>query len=355
MSNEIWPDIAIPPGEILLDTINAMSISQAELARRTGRPVQAINEIIKGTKRIEPETAFQLERALGTPAHVWLNLQKNFEFNKARLNDRATMESQVRRLQEFPYPAMVKLGWVQRFRKPAEKVQELLKFFGVASFDAHEKTQAAFRKSYLREANRGALDAWLRKGKLNAGKIQTHPYNHKELQESLYSLRRLTVRPVNEFRTDLVKTCASCGVAVVFVPELPRSYVSGATYWIAPDKAVIQLSLRFKTDDHFWFSLFHEIGHIIKHGKRLFLDDWKRGDEYEEQANHFAANILIPQHPYNEFVRRQPFSRQRVISFARQMRIAPGIVVGRLQYDSFLPYTHLNNLKKRYNWSFGKE
>ena len=78
----IYSDIAIPPAKILLDTIKALSISQTELARRMDLPVQAINEIIEGKKEITAGTAAQLEDVLGTPAKIWLNLERDYQLNR---------------------------------------------------------------------------------------------------------------------------------------------------------------------------------------------------------------------------------------------------------------------------------
>jgi HTH-type transcriptional regulator/antitoxin HigA len=149
----------------------------------------------------------------------------------------------------------------------------------------------------------------------------------------------------------LEELCAQCGVAVVFVLELPKMGVSGATRWITKDKALIQLSLRYKTDDHLWFTFFHEAGHILKHGKKaLFLEGNGLDDKHEGEADEFASNWLIPVREFNSFVSLSLYSKASVAAFAEQIGIAPGIVVGQLQHHGHLPFTHLNGLKKRYCW-----
>ena len=84
-NSRVWPDIAIPPGETLAETLETLGLTQRGLARQMGRPVQAINEIINGKKAITAETALQLEQVLKTPAHVWLSLQAQYDLTKARL------------------------------------------------------------------------------------------------------------------------------------------------------------------------------------------------------------------------------------------------------------------------------
>ena len=77
-------DAAIPPGEFLQEHLNELGMSQAELARRLGRPRQVVNEIIRGKKAITAETALDLEGVLGTPAHIWLGLEQEYRLVLAR-------------------------------------------------------------------------------------------------------------------------------------------------------------------------------------------------------------------------------------------------------------------------------
>jgi HTH-type transcriptional regulator/antitoxin HigA len=124
-----------------------------------------------------------------------------------------------------------------------------------------------------------------------------------------------------------------------------------ATRWLSPSKALIQLSLRYKTDDHLWFSFFHEAGHILKHGKR---DVFRKGTTFlmdetkEEEANTFAADFLIPRREYLNFTSKNTLSKVNIKKFASQIKISPGIVVGRLQHDKLLPMSHCNDLKVRF-------
>jgi HTH-type transcriptional regulator/antitoxin HigA len=81
---DAYPDVAIHPGEYLAEEIDAREISQKELARRMGRPVNAINEIINGKKAITADTALQLEAVMTEiPARFWLNLETDYQLTKA--------------------------------------------------------------------------------------------------------------------------------------------------------------------------------------------------------------------------------------------------------------------------------
>jgi len=141
---------------------------------------------------------------------------------------------------------------------------------------------------------------------------------------------------------------------VVFIPALPKTRASGVTRWLSPEKALIQLSLRYKTDDHLWFSFFHEAGHILKHGKReIFIDGDDIGmDEIkEDEANRFASDFLIPRKNYSQLIENKIFTKATIQRFAEEIKIAPGIVVGRLQHDDRLPMSHCNDLKRRFKWA----
>src|SRR3989442_402384 len=128
-----WPNVAIPPGETLAEAIDALGISQAELARRAGRPVQAIGEIIPRRKEITAETAIELERVVGIPAHVWVRLEADYRTAKAMLADRRRLAEEISFARRCPYGEMAKLGWLPETGDAIERVRHLLGFFGVAS------------------------------------------------------------------------------------------------------------------------------------------------------------------------------------------------------------------------------
>jgi addiction module HigA family antidote len=365
------PDYAVPPGETLLETIEHLGMTQAELAERTGRPKKTINEIIKGKAAITPETARQLERVLGVPASFWNNLERNYREKLAEIEERERLKLQGEWLKEIPVNTMVKYGWVKRFSGKIEQLQEVLNFFSVASVEAWREvwkkilggTQMAFRHSLVFKSEPGAVAAWIRKGQIESQKIECKPFKASNFHKALEKIRALTNEPPEVFVLDIVKICADAGVAVVFVPELPKSRVSGSAYWLNSEKAVIQLSLRYRTDDHLWFTFFHEAGHILQNQKReIFLEytclrathrqnGWD-GEDDEKQANKYASEALIPQSLYKDFIKRGTFNSRTIEGFARNLGIAPGIVVGRLQHDKVIPFaTNLNKLKKHFKWS----
>jgi addiction module HigA family antidote len=356
IENRYVPDYVSPPGETLLDTIEALSMTQVELAERTGRPTKTISEIIKGKAAITPETALQLEKVLGVPASFWTNRERNYREYLARREEQSRLQKQIEWLKTLPVKAMCENDWIHKVDNKVQQLGEVLRFFGVASPEAWTDVwcgpQVAFRQSKAFESDPGAVAAWLRKGEIVAQSIRCEPYSQSAFKEALSRARSLTVESPKVFHSRLVQLCADAGVAVVFVPELPGARVCGATRWLSPSKALIQLSLRYKTNDHLWFTFFHEAGHILLHGKRdVFLELNEKEGAKEAEADQFAAGFLIPPANYNAFVRPGIFSAARIDDFAREIGIAPGIVVGRLQHDRKLPSSHLNGLKQRYEWA----
>lgn len=356
-NQQYYSDLAIPPGEYLLEITAELGLNQADLARRMGRPVQAISEIVKGIKAITPDTALQLEQVLGVPAHIWTGLEADYQLIRAREQEQQRIEVEAADIQRFPYAEMAKHGWVEKTRKATEKVRELRQFYGVASLENLPDVRSyapAFRKSKHKNLSHEALAAWLRAGALTAERIQTQPFDKKALKALLPELRKLILSRAENFQKKLTQMLADVGVALVVLPHLPNTYTHGATFWATQDKAVLMMTIRGSWADIFWFSLFHEIGHILLHDKRrIFLEDGNADAEtiiQERQADEFASNILIPAGAYAEFTEQGDFSVLSIQGFARKIGIAPGIVNGRLQHDKYLA-PHFNMLREQYKWA----
>jgi HTH-type transcriptional regulator/antitoxin HigA len=354
IKNQFMPDYAVPPGETLLETIEAIGMSQAELAERTGRPKKTINEIIKGKAAITPETALQFERVLGTPAGFWNNLERNHQETLARINEQKSLQRQINWLEKMPLNALIKMGLVKKHSDKVQQLQAVLNFFGVASPEQWETrwmgAQVSFRTSKVFSNNPYAIASWLRMGELTARNISCKPFDGSKFKNALLSIRQLTVKPPEHFQQEVIRLCADAGVAVAFVPEIPGIRASGATWWMNPNKAVIQLSLRYKSDDQLWFSFFHEAGHILLHGKKEVFIEGDDKNSKEDEADRFASDALIPPKKYRQFIQSGKCSKSAIQNFATEIAIAPGIVVGRLQHDQVIRHSYCNELKKRFEW-----
>lgn len=354
--NEYQADVITPPGETINDTIKALGMTQAELAGRTGRTSKAINELIKGKTFITPETAILLERSLGVPASFWNNRQRRYDEFLARKREIKRLKQDILWLKKFSYKMISEFGWVEKTNDKLTQLQNLLNFFGVGSITAYDdywtKVHAQYRKSEKYQPDQYALSVWLRKGELTAQKIDCSPYNEEKFRSCLSDLRKLTAATSDIFQIKLIDTCSSCGVAVVFVRELPKT-ASGATRWITPQKAIIQLSFKYKTNDHLWFTFFHEAAHIVLHKKRnIFIESQEYESKEETEANKFAAEILIPSTSFKPFLGEKDFREKTILSYAQSIDIDPGIVVGRLQHMGILNWnSNCNNLKRKLNWA----
>ncbi|MEA3521699.1 MAG: HigA family addiction module antitoxin [Campylobacterota bacterium] len=359
-TNIYQSDLAIHAGEFLEETIEELGMSQAELANRLGRPTQTINEIIKGKKSITPTTALELEDVLGVPSHVWIGLESEYQIVIARQEELRQMEEETKLVPNFPYLDLVKLDFVRATRKAVEKVDELKRFFNVAKLVQIQQVRAyqpAFRVSNHGDVSHEAIATWIQASRIKAKKIETKQFDKRMLKEKLESLKSLmNLDHINESINELQKILNSCGVALVLLPHFKKTKIHGATFWLDNDKAVIAMTLRGGFSDIFWFSFFHEVGHILLHPKReVFLEDGysdTKLQKQEDEADKFANEILINQKEYEKFISKNDFSKSGVLIFSKYLEVKPSVVVGRLMHDKYIEFNNyqLSSLRDRYKW-----
>ena len=350
------PDYTVPPGEILEEYLEAAGMSQVELAQRTGLTPKTVNQIIQGRAPLTQDTALRLERVLGRPAHFWNRLEADHQEALARARAVEAECEQLEWLKRFSVKKMVELGWIASRTRKREQLDEVLRFFGVNSSrewaEIWAQHQVAYRQSQRFEAAAEAVSAWLRQGERQGQARSCAPFDGSAFRSVLRDVRGLTREPPEVFQPELQARCAEVGVAVEFVPSLPKSRVSGATRWLTSGKALIQLSLRYRSDDQLWFSFFHEAGHVLLHGKREVFVEGANGldEEKEEEANRFAADWLVPRREWEAFIAAGRPTLDQVRLFAERMGIAPGIIVGRLQHERIVGWDWGNGLKRHFQW-----
>ncbi len=351
---------ASPPGDTILDAIEELGLTQRDLAVRLGVTNKHVNELIKGKVNITADMALKLESVLGEPAAFWMKRDADYRLALARKNALKHAKTDgAQWLTLIGYREIARLGWVKKSTTLEDKLMAAMSFFGVGSIEAwHDYVESlcpAFRDTGRFQRKEGPVAAWLRKAELDAQRLATEPFDKGTLLRNLGDIRGLTLEDdPNKFLPRLEALCGAAGVALAIVPA-PRGFpVSGATCWLKPDKALLALSLRHKSNDHFWFALFHELGHLIKHGKRLTVIEGLDGldPKLEDAANVFAANQLIPPDSDYEDFKRGMITERTIKTFASRIGLAPGIVVGRLQKDKIIPWNSvLNQLKVRYAWA----
>ncbi len=349
--NQFNPDYAVHPGEILEEILESRDISKTEFAKRCGVSLKKISEIINKKTSITPDTAIQFEKVLGISAETWNNLNAQYLLFLTQKKQEKQKESLIKWLKQFPIKILKERKILSDTTNKEQLSNELLKFFGVASVsawvDVYAKPLAYYRSSKVFKQSFYTLTVWLRLIEI-AGTNETNikPYNKNKFLKVLKDIRCLIVKDKIDINI-IKKMCKEAGVVFIIEKELPKIRLYGASRWISKHKVVLALTLRQKTNDQFWFSFFHEAGHILYHNRqRYFIDsDNLLEDRLEKEANSFANNFLIPEDDYKTFTRQGQFYKKDIIKFAERVNIHPGIVVGRLQHDGFISYKWHNDLK----------
>ncbi len=352
--SQFLPDWASPPGDTLADLLDERSMTQTELSERLGVSLKHVNRVVKGAASLSADLALGLEKVFGAPASFWMTREAHFQADKARQEQRREFGDALEWASQFPLSELRKRGLITRRTQDPALVEELLGFLGIAHPAQWKDPRAAYRKSQKFESDSFALSAWLRQGELHATEIDSATYDEDRFLEVLQDARSLTRLPPEEWLPALQELCASAGVAVVIVDTYNGAKANGATRWLAPDKALVQLSLRHRWEDIFWFSFFHEAGHVVLHRKKdvfkdLFVEATgqatdPREQPLEDEADRFAARMLIPP-PHDR--RLANLSLSDVPTLAQMLDISPAIVVGRMQHEGLLPYNRGNSLRRR--------
>ncbi len=349
--SEYRPKIAIHPGRTLRNYLAHLDVSQKWLAERTGLTEKHISEILNETSPITAETSIRLSNTLGGSVEFWTNLDANYRATIARINQEKKAAEEVEMLNGIPYTYMAKVGWVRKTNDKIERVISLYGFFGVSSLKHIEISQpAAFRKSDKDELDKIALAAWLRKGEILATNAKDiSDYSETKLKNSLICIKEIIYDLPRDFFGKICDILAGCGVILVAAEYIPRTYVNGATRWIG-HHPVIELSDKGKRDDILWFTLFHEIGHILKHSKKEQFVDLEQSEtnEMEKEADAFASEALLPHRLYDAFLNEHTaITEADILVFSSNEHISPSIVAGRLKKDGIISYTKYNNLHKK--------
>ena len=366
--SEYTPDYYLHPGHFLEEELETIGLKQSDLAKRSGLTSKTINAIIKGKAPISPDTAVILEAVLGRPAVYWLNLDSLYQVKKANDAQYKLLKKDTNLLSNIDLSGMIKQKWISQYNDKVEQLKEVLSFFGVATtqqllsvwskLEVNYRTSSAYKKNHLN------IMSWLRRGELLAQEIECEPYSVNKFKIALTECRSLTNLSFPEISKQIQFICAKAGVAVVFVPQIKNISTSGAAHWVNKDKALIQLSLRGKSDDKFWFNFYHEAGHILLHGRKdQFIDNEGSQIPSEEniyftpermlieaEADNFSANFLINKKSFSNFILKNKFTTKTIIEFANKEGISPGIVVGQLQKNKFLGWHMLNTLKRKYDF-----
>ena len=352
----------IHPGEVLLEYLESNCWNQRNLARRTGITPKTISEICKGKAVITPRTALAFEKAFRRPAHFWLNLQRQYDEKLARTKYQEMSKDWISWSKKFPIGDLKKLKLLLDSNNETTDLDALLSFFGVASPEGWNEvwnaSQISFRQTRHVKVSTEYISAWVRATEHYSESIRVAEYNQHDVLKSIDLLRKCTSQKAERGIEKAQTICASVGIVFTLVPAFPKTGISGCARWLSPSKALIALSNRYKTDDQLWFTFFHELAHILLHRKthKFVIDNAVDNvldkvvdpliQKHEDEANRFAADALIPPADLAEFIHGVKFSNESIKKFSDSLGIAPGITVGRLQYEELLKPFQGNKLKQ---------
>ena len=344
------PDFAVHPGGTLREKLEDLQITPKEFAVRTGKPEQTISKILNEKSAITPDMAVQFEKVLNIPAKFWLDMQADYDEYIARQKQNEMKKAGSDWARQFPYAQMAKAGWVKPTRKIEEKTDELLSFYNVSKPEVwqniyiEQELPAYFRVSLKNDKNAYATSALLRYSERTADQMDLPPYNKQKLKHILPELKQIMVSHTNNFLEDIRQTCATTGIAVVFTHSLPKTGLHGVVRWYK-NHPVILMTDREKRYDLFWFSFFHELGHLYLHGqkKNIFLEQEIQAnekDQKEQEADNFAGKWLLTDKQFEKikdifYTEHTNAGKMRVVNYyAQKYSTHPAIIIGRLLRDN---------------------
>jgi plasmid maintenance system antidote protein VapI/Zn-dependent peptidase ImmA (M78 family) len=346
------------PGDSIRAIMQRRNISAHDLAVRFEDGLDAVRSLIDGSRQIDEPTASILSAVLGATAKFWLKRQENFDTAVDRAVVQVRESGHEDLLLRIPAPGLKARGKLSLERRASE-IRKRLVFYNV--LDAESWTgrygrlvgETDYRTSKAFASKEDATLLWLRRGELEADMIPTRAWNAGNLMDRIQQIRKLSmIRHPQLFLPRLKALCAEAGVALVVVKAPDGCRASGAIRMVDPDKAMLLLSFRYKRDDQFWFTVFHEIGHLVLHKANTFVDDdaVPADTDRENEANDFAAECVIPPLRESEFERVMP-KRDDIVRFSVSIGVAPGLTVGQMQHRGMLEPDKLNYLKRTWDWS----
>ncbi|MBK5274473.1 MAG: HigA family addiction module antidote protein [Desulfuromonadales bacterium] len=347
METTIQPARAIAPGWILTRELEARGWTQKDLAGIMGRPPQAINEIVKGSKQITPETALELAEAFGTSAELWINLEANFRLALARsAKDGKDIARKSRLYSLAPVTELLKRGWIRPGSSFEELEQAVYAFMGISSPDEMGKLAVSFRHAVQRGPELNAQIAWVRRVEQAAAARTVARFDQARLEKILPAILACSAHEQDVAR--LPGLLADAGVHFVIVGHLDKTFLDGAKLMCGKNP-IIALTLRYDRIDSFWFTLLHELAHIFLKHKGSYLDDLYGGDHVdgeEKDANRLAGGWLLDDRAFKAFVSEAKpyFSKSVITRFAVSQGRHPGIVLGRLQHEQLVDYKNLRGM-----------
>ena len=355
--NEWTPDWATHPGEHLAEYLEARGWSQADFARLADLTPKLVSEIINGKNPVTPETSIKLERVLGMKDYIWLGLQRDWDLHQARQKAMEIAPEQKSWLARFPIKEMKAQRLLPDTVSEGSLLDALLRLLGVGDPHAYYAKSNGFavqhRQSQSFASSSDHVFTWLMLGERRARAMNLPIFNQAKFDKAVRAIRDLTREDPKVFEPEMKRLCHEAGVGIIFVKPLGQTRLFGSAWWIdGNQRAIIQMSLRMKTNDHFWWTFFHECGHIVLHRGKNFADDQNAsGDGPEGEADRWAENVIYGESRLRFILANPPKSEIGILRLAGELNLHPGIVVGMLQHYGHVPHRNLNRLKAKFEWA----
>lgn len=329
----IDPDYSIHPGVVLSRMLANRGMRQSELAERTGITAKHINQIVKNSVGVTPDVAVLLDRALDTPARFWAHIGADWEAHVSEQKVSTRLEDFIAWASRFDYATLVRHKVIAAGDAPAVRADKLLRFFGVASPAAFEQTwmrpRVSFKRSQSYTIDQQNTALWLRLVEVCSQDVAAQPYKQARLRRAAAQIPSFTTMPFTVGFEAAQAALADAGVALVFVKQVPETRVCAATWWLN-DEPAIGITERHRKPDIFWFSLLHEVGHLLYHPRRTtFLDlegERSEPNEAEEEANEYAESVLFPGDAQTRIA--QATTRQELLFLAAELNLGLPVVAG---------------------------
>ena len=351
-------DLIIHPGETIADVLEERGITQAELAASTGVTPAYVSNVISGKKDISAKFAFALEYALGVPKSFWLNLQSHYDAELLELNEEQTIteEERVARIElKEVVKYLRKKGRIPLKESVEVSILSLRKALQISNISNLKELipQGEFRMAANATVQPYVLGAWIRLCQIAGEKHSVDGvFEQEKISELVAELKSVMVNPDADIQKELKKIMESCGIDFCIVQNFRGAPVQGYISRKQDGTYQMCLTLRGAYADIFWFSLFHELGHIVNGdiSKTMkFVDDGS-DEKKEKAADLFASNQLISADEYKAFLAKKDFSIEAIKRFAKTQNVMPYIVIGRLQKERYLDYKYFSDYKLRYKW-----
>lgn len=355
------PNWASPPGDTIARLASAGKVSVHDLAERIGLEEDLFSGVMEGRVAISDEIAVALSSELGASPQFWVERYNQFLGDRARVAGSAPIETLPTWSHSFPVRALRELGWLPKGSRGERLAEDILRFFGcdsISGWNARYSAgigQVAFRTSFAFEADEMATLAWLRVGEMQAENLTLAKFSANNFRNRLTELKKLCALKRPElFFPKLQQACAEDGVGLVSSKAPKGCRASGATWTSQKGNPIILLSFRYLSEDHFWFTFFHEAAHVVLHGTdHISIDGTDPSplgaSVFEDEADIFAQHTLVPADLRDEMLNAMP-TRTHARKIARKAGVTPGIVVGQLQKTGALQPHQFNDLKRRYKW-----